>query len=317
MRNVGLALVCMAVVACTPQTTTVAPVSQSTATTSASAPASASAAPVTSPAATPSKDRTEQLKGWPNASNTGVPDGVELAKRGSIRVDKDGTVLDGLDIEGEVSVQADNVTIRNSRIVNVGHWGVIQRKGATGLTIVDSEIRGNGTEQMQFGILNQGGMLTVRRTDISVISNGIQTDHGLIEDSYFHDPLEFPQDHVDMILSTGEAQKGLSLVIRRNTIINTVKQTAAVALFQDFGVPRDTIVEKNILAGGGYALYAGGGKKGTPTGIKIIGNVFLRDPFPKGGFWGPVTGWDGSGKGNVWRDNVWEGGKSTVHPSEG
>src|SRR5918999_1778498 len=160
--------------------------------------------------------------GWPSAASTGVPAGVRLIVRGSIKVTRPGTVVNAMDVRGEIEVVADNVTIRNSRVGNPGGmWGIIQREGYSGLTVQNSEIRGDGVRQMQYGILNQGGMITVRRADISVISNGIQTDHGLIEDSYFHDPKYFPGDHTDMIMSTGGPPARRALVGRHNTPINT------------------------------------------------------------------------------------------------
>jgi hypothetical protein len=276
------------------------------------------------PSPVPFAETTGRLKGrprgslpggWPSAATTGVPAGVRLTSRGSVRVTRSGTVLNGLDVHGEIEVAADNVTIRNSRVVNPGGtWGIIQREGHTGLTVQNCDIRGDGVRQMQFGILNQGGMITVRRADISVISNGIQTDHGLIEDSYFHDPKFFSGDHNDMIMTTSGPASGRSIVIRHNTVINTLEQTSAIALFQDFGVVHDALVTNNLLAGGGYALYAGGGSHGTPYNVQIIGNVFRRSPFSRGGHFGPVTAWDGSGQGNEWRDNVWEGTGDPVRP---
>ncbi|WP_345394536.1 hypothetical protein [Nonomuraea salmonea] len=83
--------------------------------------------------------------------------------------------------------------------------GILQREGRTGLTVEDTEVFGNGKQRTQFGILNQGKMITIRRVDIHTISNGISTDQGLIEDSYVHDPKYFKDDHTDMIMSTGSA----------------------------------------------------------------------------------------------------------------
>jgi hypothetical protein len=180
--------------------------------------------------------------------------------------------------------------------------------------VENSEIHGDGVRQMQYGILNQGGMITVRKANVSMISNGIQTDHGLIEHSFFHDPKYFAGDHTDMIMSTGGAAPGLSLVIRHNTVFNTLHQTSAIALFQDFATVHDVLVTNNLLAGGGYALYAGDGSHGKPYNVRIIGNVFRRKPFAKSGLYGPVTAWDGSGRGNRWRDNVWEGTHTPIKP---
>ncbi|GII80744.1 hypothetical protein Sru01_57260 [Sphaerisporangium rufum] len=247
---------------------------------------------------------------FPGPGDTGVPAGTSLKSSESITITKDGTVIDGMDVRGEINVAADNVTIRNTRVAAApGEWGIIQRQGKSGLKVENSEIFGNGRQRTQFGIINQGGDLTVRRVDIHTISNGILTEQGLIEDSYLHDPKYYSGDHTDMIMCTSGPPSGAKLVIRGNTVINTLEQTGAIALFQDFGVVRNVTVEGNFLAGGGYSLYGGGGSKGTSANIKVVGNVFSKDVWPKGGYNGPVAYWDKNGSGNEWSGNVWEDGK--------
>ncbi|GAA3575410.1 hypothetical protein GCM10022419_065680 [Nonomuraea rosea] len=251
---------------------------------------------------------------WPGPGNTGVPDGTELTKKtGSIVIKEDGKVIDGWDLTGDITVEANNVTIRNTRVRGQSdYWGILQREGFTGLKVEDSEIFGNGKVRTQFGILNQGKLITVSRVDIHTISNGILTEQGLVEDSYVHDPKYYSGDHTDMIMSTDTAAAGTQLVIRHNTVINTLDQTGAIALFQDFGVTRNVLVEGNLLAGGGWTIYAGAGKKGLSSNIKVIDNVFSRRVWPKGGSAGPVSYWDADGPGNVWKGNTWEDGRSAV-----
>ncbi|NUP76484.1 MAG: hypothetical protein HOV96_02920 [Nonomuraea sp.] len=253
-------------------------------------------------------------RSWPGPDDTGVPKGLALRKSGSIRVTKNGTVIEGVEVTGYITVEADDVTIRNTRVRGTkGWWGILQREGRTGLTVEDTEVFGNGRQRTQFGILNQGKMITVRRVDIHTISNGILTQQGLVEDSYVHDPKYYSGDHTDMIMSTGPPAPGTELIIRHNTVINTLDQTGAIALFQDFGVVKDVTVERNLLAGGGWSLYAGAGVKGTSSNIKVIDNVFSRKVWPKGGSAGPVSYWDKDGPGNRWHGNTWETGE-TVTP---
>jgi hypothetical protein len=254
---------------------------------------------------------------WPGPGNTGVPPGTRLTVRGPIIVRTRGAVLSNLDVRGDIDVQANNVTIRNTRTVNTerADWGVLQREGASGLTVIDSEIRGSGSDRVGAGILNEGGMLTVSRVDISATSDGIDSNQGLIQDSYIHDPKEFPGDHIDLVSALDAPKAGMSFVVRHNTLLNKVGQTSAVALFQDFGVVHDMRVEHNLLAGGGYTVYGGGGSFGTPYNIRITGNVFSRRLFPKGGFYGANTAFVPGGRGNIWRDNVWEGSHKRVDPT--
>lgn len=256
----------------------------------------------------------EAGSGWPTLATTGVPHGARLTKSGPLRVRRNGAVIDGKEIRQEISIEADNVTIRNTHLIGSGEWGIIQRRGFSGLRVERSEINGDGRTKTQVGILNHGGALTVRNTYIHTVSDGINTDQGLIEDCVITKLKEFPGDHNDGIASGSGPPSGQSLVIRHNVILNPLGQTSAVALFQDFGRAHDVTVDRNYLAGGGYALYGGQGRFGKVSNIKITGNVFSRRFYQKGGYHGPVTAFDPSGSGNVWSDNVWEETGKPVRP---
>jgi hypothetical protein len=255
---------------------------------------------------------------WPGAATTGVPSGTRLEVRtGTIKITKDGSVVEGLELHGDIVVLAKNVTIRNCRVIGAGDWAILQRMeaGSGGLTVEDTEISGGGGRPLEFGILNYAGMLTVRRVDVHAMMSAVQTPQGLVEESYFHDPKDFPGAHVTLVASGSGPRPGMSLTIRHNAILNPGGQTAAVALYQDFGLNHDVLVQGNLLAGGGYTIYGGAGKYGTPHHIRFIGNVFSRRYFPKGGAFGWGTTWDGSGPGNMWAGNVWEDtGKPVPEP---
>jgi hypothetical protein len=237
-------------------------------------------------------------------------------RTGTVKVTRNGAVVQGLDVHGDIVVLASNVTIRNCRVVGSGDWGILQRQeSGGGLTVEDTEIVGDGGAPLEFGILNYSGMLTVRRTEVHTMMSAVQTSQGLIENSYFHDPRDFPGAHVTLVASNSGPRSGMSLVVRHNTILNPVDQTAAVALYQDFGLNHDVLVQNNLLAGGGYTVYGGDGKYGTPYNIRFIDNVFSRRYYPKGGSFGWGATWDGAGRGNVWKGNVWqENGKPVPEP---
>lgn len=278
---------------------------------SVSGPASASASVSKSPGAATGPQATG---GFPGPGNTGVPPGKSLKPSNAIRVRVAGTVIDGLDVRGDISVEANNVTIKNTKVTNVGEWAIIQRQGASGLTIVDSEVRGNGQDKLQFAVINQGGMITIRRNEFAVVSDHISTSSGLIEDNYIHSPKYFPGDHIDGIQSNSGPGNGQTLIIRHNTIIIDYEQTASIALFQDFGVQHSAVIENNLLAGGGYTIYGGAGKYGKSSNIRIVNNKFSRQVYPKGGNFGPVAYWDGDGSGNVWQGNTWLDTGEPVEP---
>jgi len=72
-------------------------------------------------------------------------------------------------------------------------------------------------------------------------------------------------------------------------------------------------VERNLLAGGGYTIYAGDGSR-RPSAVRVVGNVFSRRFFRSGGAYGPATAWCGSCPGAIWAHNVWEGTGEPVRP---
>jgi hypothetical protein len=263
---------------------------------------------------------------FPDGASTGVPDGVELTPSGGITVRDDGAVIENLlVVDGAIEVYANNVTIRNVRVTNerrMLYWGIAQRGGYSGLTVENSEIFGNpdSSEKVSAGISNHGGMITVRFVEIHTVTDGIMTSHGLIEGCYLHSPRYFEGDHTDLIQAVGGSGEGLPLEIRGNTLINTEDQTGAVFLSDELGtgerVPvQNVLVENNLLAGGGYTLYGGGlvADGRDPRDIVIRDNVFSRQVWPNGGYWGPVSYFDPGAPGNEWSGNVWDDG-SPVEP---
>lgn len=272
----------------------------------------------TGPVGRPAPTAPPVPAGFPDAATTGVADGVRLTPSGPVTVREDGAVVENLLVtDGAIEVYANDVTIRNVRVTNQSeslYWGIAQRGGYRGLVVEDSEIFGGAASahRLSAGIANHGGMITVRRVEIHTVTDAIMTSHGLIEDSFLHSPRYFEGDHTDMIQCVGGSPAGLPLEIRRNSIVNTEDQTAAVFLSDETGtgqVPvRNVLVEGNLLAGGGYTVYGGGlvrdGRQ--PAGVVVRDNVFSRQVWPDGGYWGPVSYFDPAAPGNVWSGNVWQ-----------
>ena len=102
------------------------------------------------------------------------------------------------------------------------------------------------------------------------------------------------------------------LDIVRNTILNSVSQTDAIGLFQDFGVEANRRIDSNLLAGGGYTLYAGSGTRGKSQNIVVTNNRFSSVYFQRSGYYGPAAAFDRDGGGNVWLRNFWDTNGSAV-----
>ncbi|MDM8083229.1 right-handed parallel beta-helix repeat-containing protein [Cellulomonas cellasea] len=274
--------------------------------------------------------------GYPDASTTGVPAGTVLRavpqeltsgpgwhydERGWIVVDGDGAVLEGITTTATVEVTGRGAVVRASQIVVAGEANGVALRHAQDVTIEDCEISGptgSGPQRLLVGIKDVYGDATgavIRRNDIWHTSTGVQIDSGLIEGNYIHDLGLASGDHLNGTTSGGGTAQ---LTIRGNTILNPHPQTDAVSLFQDFGPQANRLIEGNLLAGGGYTLYAGAnsGKESTATNISVIGNRFARSYYAQAGSYGPVTAYT-SGGGNKWSGNVWDDDGSTIPTPHG
>jgi hypothetical protein len=148
-------------------------------------------------------------------------------------------------------------------------------------------------------------------------------DYFTIQDNWLHNfTTQAANGHVDGIQTEG-AKHG---VIRHNTIDVTQSQDSSVALWNSRKSTDDVAVDHNLMAGGGFSVYAedyspsesnpAGGY--TVTNIRITNNVFSTVHYGCVGYWGvwfprgaPSDGWNRSG--NV----VWETGAKvdTGNPS--
>ena len=253
---------------------------------------------------------TPSACGYPDATNTGVKAGATLKPSGCVTARTDGQVIENLVIDDcTISVEAKDVTIRNVKmsVASKDMFALIVRSGASA-TIEDVEISGKDKSgaSVQYAVLSQTSeRVTVNRANLHHCADCIQGERMVVTNSYIHDLANPPGAHVDGF----QCNSSCGVTLRHNTILNEWNQTAAIALFADFGTPRDSTIDDNLLAGGGYSVYGG---STNATGIKITNNRFTRLYFPKGGYWGHGTAFNNSGSGNLWSGNTWDDTGSTV-----
>lgn len=260
--------------------------------------------------------------GYPDATNSGVPDGTPLQRvpqdvtsgagwewdtRGWLAVTGDGAVVEYVVVEGSIEVFGDDVTVRNNRILASGEtWGVGLRH-ATNATIENNDIGVDGAPRLLVGvkdIFGDAAGTRVLRNEIVNTSTGVQTHEGLIEGNFIHSMGYQDGDHTNGVMSNGGTEP---LTIRGNTILNDRDQTCAIGLFQDFGLEANRLVTGNLLAGGGYTIYGGASDRyGVTNDIRINNNRFSNAYFPDGGSYGPYTAFDPDGEGNDWSGNIWD-----------
>jgi hypothetical protein len=281
----------------------------------------ADAAVLTNCAATPA------TCGYPTAATTGVPAGTTLksvpsqvtsgsgwswnATTKTVVVTGKGTTLSGLSISGTLQISASNVTVKNVKVTTGGNFGISLAHTA-GVTIQNSTISGLNatTGRVSYAIDDVYGDstgTTITADNISAFRTGIQVSTGLISGNYIHDPGFVAGDHTNGIYVNGGTQ---ALTIQNNTIMNSLGQTDAINLDAPTPGPAAPVANKtiknNLLAGGGYTIYAGAASGSPTTNIVITGNRFAQNYYAKSGQYGAVVYFAPAGTGNSWSGNIWD-----------
>jgi hypothetical protein len=230
--------------------------------------------------------------------------------RGWVEVDGNGAVLRGLYIRHNLDIRASGVTIADVRIINSGpsSFGISLRH-TRNVTIENSAISGQNTggNRLMVGIKDVYGDSTgtrVLRNNIWYTATGVQLGEGLVQGNYLHNPGYRPGDHINGVTANGGRTDPMT--IRHNTIFVNYTQTDAISLFQDAGIQGNRTIDDNLLAGGGYTIYGGQGRRGQPFNVRITDNRISSIYFADGGHWGPVAYYNPRGRGNVWSGNVWD-----------
>jgi hypothetical protein len=275
--------------------------------------------------------------GYPDASNTGVPAGTTLKTVGTgagqvssgtgwtfnsggwVAITGNGATLSNLNIPYGVVISANNVTLNDDNIVTGGPDSIaVSLRNTAGATIENTTITGldTGANRVMTGIkdvFSNSTGLVVNHDNISEFETGVQVESGLVENNYIHDPGYTAGDHTNGVMSNGGT---VPLTITHNTVFNSLNQTDAIGLFEDFSAQANRTITNNLLAGGGYCIYAGNTKtaNGPTSNIVITGNVIATNYYSTGGAYGPVAYYNSSGSGNVFTGNSWDTTGAAVSP---
>ena len=252
---------------------------------------------------------TNPTGGTPTASNTGVPSGTSLSvHQGDLTITKDGTVIDSLDVRGFVTVEAANVTIRNTRIrgasASTPRALVMVNGSGYSATIVDSTLVAATASPWVNGV--NGSNFTLTRVEIGNVIDQVHIygNNVLVEDSWLHSNAHFTNDpvqgggasHDDNI----QIQKGSSITIRNNSISGS--HNAAIMLTQDTGKVSDLTLDANTLDDGACTVNVKDSST-SPGSITLRDNTFGRTSQYAGcALKMPNTSYDLNLDGNVYTD---------------
>jgi len=224
--------------------------------------------------------------GQPGPTNTGVPAGVQLTVHvGDVTITKAGTVLSGLDIHGTVSIQAANVTIKNS-IIRGGaapthnHCILMATDSrVSNFLIQDSELYPTNVNVYQNDFC--GSHFTANRINshAGVDTADINGSSATIENSWLHSATRYAIDpnkgggasHSDAIQVT--AGSGIRIV--NDTI--TGANNSAIQITQDAGAVGNIQITGNWMSGGTCSVHVDDKPKSGLSGLTMTNNVFTRN----------------------------------------
>lgn len=240
------------------------------------------------------------LAGYPDETNTGVPAGTTLTNSGSLTITTNGALVQNLNITGMISVNANNVTIRNCRITSTDYYPIAWDGGThTGLLVEDTEILSgsyNVTAGMSFS------NYTARRVYVTGSADGFKADSNvLIEDCYVTGLGIGPDTHNDGVQTTG----GSNVTLHHNTfkLGDQAGVSAVVQVGNEWGTNSNWLIDDNLIDGGGWSINASNDPSDNPN-FTVTNNRFTR----RAGY-GP-----GSVGGATWTGNYYDDDGSTVGP---
>jgi hypothetical protein len=291
-----------------------------TATPVATTPASTSASPTPTPPPTTTTTTPPPVgAAWPDASNTGTPDGVTLTPypgTGACNITTPNVVLDARVFNCDVVVKVAGVKITRSKL-NGRLIANTDNNPTAAVVVTDSTI--DGQAQETFPTVSYTN-ITLDRVEVIGGQHSVQCSANCtVTNSWLHDQFlpRASAGHVNAFISNG----GHDFVLRHNTLhctalpTNSGGCTADASFFGDFGPIANVTLDNNLFKarsdGAGYCLQAGwnpGKKYPNPTNVKVTNNVFERGPNNQCGIYGPVTAFKTDAPGAVWTGNVWDNG---------
>ncbi|MFC7700491.1 right-handed parallel beta-helix repeat-containing protein [Bradyrhizobium sp. GCM10028915] len=215
--------------------------------------------------------------GMPTADTAGVPAGVTLTPyTGRMTIETPGAVIENVIINGQLTVIAADLTIKNCIIQTNDSNGILAVTASNLLVENCIIIGGDFTDN---GILGHG---TFVGNDISHVRIGIQLTDGAstVRDNYIHDLFNAGSaPHFDGITLLGGQNH---VVIEHNTISAPSDHGTAEILIQNvFGPVHDVQINNNLLLGTpSYAVYfEAKTTNGAITSIDFTNNYVERGAY--------------------------------------
>jgi hypothetical protein len=288
-------------------------------------------APVEEP---PAEEPTRMLHCFSAPSSCGFPDTstgadpLTLTPSGSFTASTSGQVVQNLDITGQLTIAAPNVTVRNVRVTATasGSGSAAISGNEPGLKVIDSTVRGKGSgaSTVEAAIRDYDG-LTVEGSNLTLCNECIQGWPVTVKDSYLKVSSIYSGAHAeDIYICSGLVD------VDHSTLLNEQEQTATVFGDTICGGKNTYTVTNSLIAGGGFVFYPQANGSGSGGSTVITGNHIARclgsvresnghrfcsggtdsnGYFPEGGSYGIGAYFSGP---TTWSGNVWDDNGATI-----
>lgn len=222
--------------------------------------------------------------GYPDATNTGVPAGTVLTVvNGDLTITADGTVVDGKDVHGFITISANNVTVQNTRVRGRSTSSNSQLISAGGSNILIQ----NCTLANEYPSPWVDGMsvsnTTIKNLNISGTTDGLKAaSNTTIQNCYIHDMTYFTSDpnqgggpsHNDAI----QILQGDTINIFKNTLVPGANSNSAIQVTQDWGAVTNLSIYDNI-ADYGNVVFNIAWKGGGNMSVNVNNNRFGHNSY--------------------------------------
>lgn len=226
------------------------------------------------PAGSPAAGSIPIPPGFPSGVSTGVPVGMSLRPyTGPLKIRKAGTVISGAAITGCVSVAANDVTIRDSRIVCAKKGATILETStsSTGTRVERVELDGSNVAQIGMSVKNT----VATGVNVHGSGDGIRLGrNSTFQDSFVHDLNTLPGVHHDDMQSTNGSMASNIRVIHNTLLAYTPTKQNNNVYHMGGGSLSDVLIESNFMDGGHYSIEVSNGDD--QHDIVIRGNKFGR-----------------------------------------
>ena len=234
----------------------------------------------------------------PGPDNTGplVDESQLVEYTGRTRITTDGTVLEGVIINGTINIQANNVTLRNFIIRSESHYAINIRSG-TGHLFEDGLLFGPSSS----GVL--GSDFTARRLEVTHVGGDAfkPRRNFVIENNWIHRLGYIDGSHADGIQMVGGDNPSEGNGIIRNNFFDmrndqeipgegrNYANSQCIIIQTNNGAVDDVLIEGNWFDGAGFQILVNErNDNGPPTNITITENIFGLEGLPHAQF-GPLS----------------------------